>query len=79
MNLKTQYVTHLDIFESTGHLRGKARTYEAVKEAVLQDGEFSIFEATFPPRNAHLFEQLIKDPEIETFDKPFPWIGIRRR
>lgn len=71
----------VDRFDSADHLTGKARTYEAVKAAVLAAGRFSVFEATANDRNAAIFTALEHDPEVETFRNPpgFPWIGIRKR
>ena len=65
-----------DCFDSAGHLRGQARTYEAVKAAVVDAGRFTVFEADESPG---LFTRLGTDPEIEMFDVPFPWIGVRLR
>lgn len=70
---------HICRFDSAEHLAGKKRTYEAVKEAVLEAGRFSVFEATASMKNAKLFTRLTKDPEIETFEMPFPWTGVRRK
>lgn len=66
-------------FDSAEHLTGKARTYEAVRDAVLAAGRFSCFEASSSPRNARLFTRLCKDPELETFDLGYPWTGVRRK
>ena len=66
-------------FDVAEHLTGKRRTYAAVKAAVLAAGKFSVFEATASAKSAALFMELERDPEIERFDLPFPWIGIRRR
>lgn len=66
-------------FASADHLVGKKRTYSTVKEAVLVAGKFSVFEATSSTKNATLFTKLCKDPELETFELPFPWTGIRRK
>ncbi len=68
-------------FSSTDHLTGRRRTYEAVKLAALEAGMFSVFEATASSKNAGIFSQLERDPEVETFRNPpaFPWIGVRRR
>lgn len=70
---------HVCQFETTEHLRGKKRTYEAVKTAVLEAGRFSNFEATSTMKNARLFTKLCADPELETFDMGYPWTGVRRR
>lgn len=72
---------HVCTFDVTSHLRGKRRTYAALKAAVLEAGEFSVFEATATPRDARMFTRLSHDPEIEMFRDPpdFPWTGVRRR
>ncbi len=70
---------HVCVFASTDHLRGKARTYEAVKAAVLAAGRFSVFEATATPRDAQLFSRFQGDPEVEVTPLAFPWVGVRRK
>ena len=70
---------HIDIFSSAEHLRGKSRTYEQVKEAVLEAGRFSVFEATDDAKSAAIFDRLCRDPEIETWPIGFPWTGVKRR
>lgn len=66
-------------FDSAGHLRGRARTHAAVKAAVLEQGRFSVFEATATRESARLFTQLENDPKLERVKMGFPWIGLRRR
>lgn len=70
---------HVCSFESTSHLTGKRRTYAAVKAACLEAGRFSVFEAAQTRRDACLFFDLERDPEVE-IDRTlgFPWIGVRR-
>lgn len=75
----TGFIVYTDSFETTGDITPKQRTYEAIKARVLECGEFSVFEATENSRNASIFSKLHKDPEIEVFDKQFPWIGVRKR
>ncbi len=72
---------HICSFDNTEDLRGKALTYDALKERVLQVGRFSVFEATSTHLRGRLFTRLCNDPELETFIDPpgFPWTGIRRR
>ena len=70
---------HICRFDSTEQLHGKARTYEAVKAAALKAGRFSTFEASSTAKNAVLFTDLMRDPEVEIFEMGFPWHGIRRR
>ncbi len=69
----------VDNFASADHLKGRKRTYETVKTAVLEAGRFSIFEACESQRNARLFGRLMKDPELEHWLMGFPWTGIRRK
>ncbi len=68
----------VDSFESAGHLTGRQRTYDAVKDAVLSAGRFSVFEATQNERNAKLFSDLCNDPEVEIFNLGYPWTGVRK-
>jgi hypothetical protein len=70
---------HICSFDSTGDLKGKKLTYEAVKAIVLEVGRFSVFEATATNKHASIFTRLCKDPELETFDMGYPWTGIRRK
>ena len=70
---------HIDRFDSASHLTGRKRTYETVKAAVVEAGRYSVFEATDSNANAALFMRLDRDPELERFDLPYPWIGIRRK
>lgn len=65
-------------FTSVSDLRGKDRTYENIKAAVLKAGKFSCFDVE-TNRDGRLFTQLCRDPEIETFDLGYPWTGVRRR
>lgn len=68
---------YIDRFDSAEHITGKKRTYETVKQAVLEAGRFSVFEASSTMKNAKLFTKLCADPEIETFDMGYPWTGVR--
>ena len=68
----------IDCFNTVGDLRGKDRTYENIKAAVLKAGKFSCFDVE-TNRDGRLFTQLCRDPEIETFDLGYPWTGVRRR
>lgn len=70
---------HICRFDSAEHLRGRARTYEAVREAVLKAGRYSVFEATATQASAALFTRLDKDPTLERFELGYPWIGVRLR
>lgn len=69
---------HVCHFASADHLVGKRRTYEAVRDAVLERGRFSVFEVN-TAKDAKLFTRLCADPEIETFEMGFPWTGVRRK
>ncbi len=66
-------------FDSSGNLEGRKRTYKTVKAAVLEAGRFSVFEATQDMKSARIFTKMNKDPEIEIFDLPYPWIGVRKK
>jgi len=70
---------HVCRFDSASHLVGRARTYAAVKAAVLNAGRFSIFEATHTAESARLFTRLRDDPELEVFELGYPWIGVKLR
>lgn len=70
---------YIDRFDSTLHLSGRKRTYESVKAAALEAGRFSAFEATSSAKNARIFDTLTSDPEVETFDMGFPWMGVKLR
>jgi hypothetical protein len=74
---------HICRFDSADHVKGRKRTYAAVKAAVLAAGRFSVFEATATARDAQLFTELGRDPEIETLHDEqgfnYPWVGVRRR
>jgi hypothetical protein len=70
---------YIDVFDSAGDLRGKKRTYEAVKERVIAAGRFSIFEATNSDRDIAIFSQLERDKELVITRLGYPWIGVERR
>jgi hypothetical protein len=67
----------IDRFDSADHIKGKARTYEAVKAAVLAAGRFSCFEASQDDKSAAIFTRLCKDPELELTDLGYPWTGVK--
>lgn len=71
-------VVFLDRFDTVSHLRGKNRTYENIKAAVLKAGRFSCFDVE-TQKDGVMFTKLCRDPEIETFDMAYPWTGVRRR
>ena len=68
----------LDRFDTVSNLRGRKRTYENIKEAVLKAGKFSCFDVE-TDKDGRLFTRLCRDPEIETFDMGYPWTGVRLR
>jgi hypothetical protein len=55
------------------------RDYEKVKTAIIEDGRFSVFDATERPATARIFDRLGRDPEV-VFDHTvqFPWMSVRR-
>ncbi len=71
-------VIFLDRFDVVSDLRGKNRTYENIKAAVLAAGRFSCFDVE-TEKDGRMFTKLCRDPEIETFDMGYPWTGVRRR
>ncbi len=71
-------VVFLDSFDTVSDLRGKNRTYENIKAAVLAAGRFSCFDVE-TEKDGIMFTELCRDPEIETFDMGYPWTGVRRR
>ena len=71
-------VIFLDRFDTVSDLRGKNRTYENIKAAVLAAGRFSCFDVE-TEKDGVMFTELCRDPEIETFDMGYPWTGVRRR
>ena len=70
------YKVYLDRFDTVSELRGKQRTYENIKQAVLSAGRFSCFDVQ-TRKDGQIFTRLCKDPEIETFDLGYPWTGVR--
>lgn len=70
-------VIYLDRFDTVSDLRGKRRTYENIKAAVLAAGRFSCFDVE-TRKDGIMFDKLCKDPEIETFKMSYPWTGVRR-
>lgn len=72
-------VIFLDRFDTVSDLRGKKRTYENVKAAVLAAGKFSCFDVE-TEKDGRMFTKLCHDdPDVETFDMGYPWTGVRRR
>ena len=73
-------VIYLDSFDTVSHLRGKNRTYENIKAAVLRAGKFSCFDVE-TKKDGIMFTDLCNDPELEidTVNFSYPWTGVRRR
>lgn len=70
----------LDRFDTVSHIRGKHRTYENIKAAVLRAGRYSCFDI-ITQRDAKIFTALHCDPELE-IDKvnySYPWTGVKLR
>ena len=73
-------VIFLDRFDVVSDLRGKNRTYENIKAAVLVAGKFSCFDVE-TEKDGIMFTELCNDPELEidTVNFRYPWTGVRRR
>ena len=73
-------VIFLDRFDVVSDLRGKNRTYENIKAAVLAAGRFSCFDVE-TKKDGVMFTELCNDPELEidTVNFSYPWTGVRRR
>jgi hypothetical protein len=74
----SQDVIFLDCFDVVSDLRGKNRTYEKIKKAILKAGRFSCFDVQ-TKKDGKIFTDLGNDPEIEFFEMGYPWTGVRRR
>lgn len=68
----------LDRFDTVSHLRGKARTYEAIKEAVLEAGRFSAFDV-ITQKDCKIFTALCKDPTLEVVNVEYPWTSVKEK
>lgn len=68
----------LDCFDTVSDLKGKDRSYENIKRAVLRVGKFSVFDIV-TKKDGDIFTALCKDPEIEVVKMQYPWTGIRRK
>jgi len=66
----------LDRFDATTHLRGKRRTYENIRAAVLKAGRFSAFDIE-TDADGRMFTQLCQDPELEITRLQYPWTGVK--
>lgn len=69
---------HLCRFDTISDLRGKDRNYENIKKAVLEAGRFSCFDVE-TKKDGIIFTKLLKDPEIEIIEMPYPWTGVRKK
>jgi hypothetical protein len=67
----------IDQFDATSHLRGRQRTYRAIREAVLAAGRFSVFEVG--DTDAGIFDSLAHDPTLIVGGGEYPWVHVRRR
>ena len=70
---------HLCSFSSLDELNGKNRTYENVKALALKIGKFSAFDPLSNKKDGDIFNRLVRDSEIETWDLGYPWTGVRKR
>jgi hypothetical protein len=66
----------IDRFDTVSHLRGKRRTYENIKAAVIEAGRFSVFEVE-TDRDGRMFTQLCHDPDLEITLLQYPWTGVK--
>lgn len=73
-------VVFLDRFDVVSDLRGKNRTYENIKAAVLKAGRFSCFDVE-TKKDGIMFTELCNDPdlEIDIVNFSYPWTGVRHR
>lgn len=63
-------------FDAVSHLRGKKRTYENIKKAVLEAGKFSTFDIE-SDKDGRLFTRLCQDPELEIALLQYPWTSVK--
>lgn len=63
-------------FDTVSDLRGRHRTYENIKAAVLRAGKFSCFDVQ-TKKDGKIFTALCRDPELEIIELPYPWTGIK--
>jgi hypothetical protein len=70
------YPVHICRFDSVSHLRGKDRTYENIKKAVLAAGKFSVFDVE-TDKDGRIFTQLCQDPELAIIEMDYPWTGVK--
>jgi len=65
-------------FDAVSHLRGKQRTYENIKAAVLAAGRFSCFDVE-TDKDGRIFTDLCHDPELEITILGYPWTGVKAK
>jgi len=65
-------------FTALSDLRGKQRTYENVKKAVLKSGRFSCFDVN-TKNDEKIFTKLCQDAELEITHEQYPWTNIKLR
>jgi hypothetical protein len=66
----------LDRFDTVSHLRGRNRTYENIRAAVLAAGRYSEFDIE-TARDIRMFMRLLNDPELEITRLQYPWTGVK--
>jgi Tol biopolymer transport system component len=71
-------IVFLDSFDTVSDLRGRQRTYENIKAAVLRAGKFSCFDVQ-TKRDAIIFNTLCNDPELEVVNLQYPWTSVKLR
>jgi hypothetical protein len=69
---------YVDFFSTVSHLRGKKRTYKALKDAVLLAGRFSAFDVE-TIRDGRMFTRLCNDPDLEVTTGHYPWTYVKLR
>lgn len=69
---------HLCRFDTVSQLRGKKRTYENIKSAVLEAGRFSVFDIE-TEKDGRMFTKLCRDPEIEIERGQYPWTYVKMK
>jgi hypothetical protein len=65
-------------FTALSHLRGRERTYENIKSAVLDAGRFSCFDVV-TQKDCKIFTALCRDPDLEVTNLGYPWTEVKRK
>jgi hypothetical protein len=68
----------IDTFDTVSSLRGKQRTYENIKDAVLKVGRFSCFDVV-TQKDMRIFTKLCRDPELDVTVLEYPWTSVKKR